>query len=93
MQKYYVGVNIEELINKPVTVLDKVGMVGTNQDVPVYCCVDEDGCTYKIVETNLADEPFEFRQIIRWGLQDCFPEHMKRFDSFTPRGKYIGDVQ
>ena len=80
---YYVGVNIEELVNKPVLVLDQVGVCGTKQDVPVYCCVDEeDGCTYKIATTNLSDNQELDRQVILWGLQDCFCENFVTIDEF-----------
>ena len=92
MEKYYVGVNFEDLVNKKVTVLDELYKFGKN-NIPVYCCVDEDGCTYKILETNLSAEPAINRKFIRWGLQVCFPESVLRFESFTPRGKYIADVQ
>ena len=90
---YYVGVNIEELVNTEVTVIEQDGYCGTKQDCPVYKVVDMFGELRRIPECNLDVKQHLDRKFIYWGLQDCFPDTVGRFESFTPRGRDIGDIQ
>ena len=89
MEKFYIGINIKEWMNKKVTVMDQVDMVGTNRDVPVYLCVDEDGITYKVVEPCLSDTPTTYNYAYG-GMGDCFPASVERFPSFK-NGRYLFD--
>lgn len=90
---YYVGVNLKDLVNMEVTVLDQDGWCGTKNDCPVYKISDENGVVYRVAGCNLDTKPHLNRKTVYWGLQDCFPSNVLRFDSFEHRGKYIGDLQ
>ena len=90
---YYVGVNIPEIDNRSVTVIEQSDVCGTNQDHLVYTVSDDEGNLYKVAECNLSTRPYISRNIIVESLKDCFPEDVLRCPSFTPRGRYIGDIQ
>lgn len=87
MEKFYVGINIKEWMNKKVNVMDQVDVVGTNKDVPVYLCVDEVGNTHKVVGPCLSDCPIEYKYAYG-GMGDCFPESVERVPAFK-NGKYL----
>lgn len=89
MEKFYIGINIKEWMNKKVTVMDQVDVVGTNRDVPVYLCVDEDGNSHKVVGPCLSDITTTYNYAYG-GMGDCFPENVERFPSFK-NGKYLFD--
>lgn len=87
MEKYYVGVNIKKIINQKVNVFEIIDMMGTNRDVPVYRCVDENGEEYKIIETNLSDTKMNYKYVYG-GMGDCFPKSVERFPTFK-NGRYL----
>ena len=85
---YYIGVGVAEWKNQIVKVLQDTGdKVGTNRDVSVYLCEDENGTIKRVVECNLSLEPFEYKFVSASDTVN-FPEGVKTFPTYK-NGKYM----
>ena len=85
---YYTGTNIIEWKNKSVKAVYMLNeKMGTNKDVSVWMCEDDNRISHKVLEVNLSNNPIIYKYAYG-GMGDCFPEHLERFPSFK-NGKYI----
>ena len=85
---YYVGIGISGLLNKIVKVLDDTGeKFGSNRDMPIYLCEDENLNTYRVMEISLSKTPAMYR-FVSATEASILPEGVATFPTFKDN-KYI----
>ena len=88
---YYVGIGISGLLNKVVKVLDDTGeKFGSNKDMPIYLCEDENLNTYRVMEISLSKNPAMYKFVSTTDL-NTLPADLRTFSSFDKNGRYVGD--
>lgn len=79
---YYVGVGISGLLNKIVKVLKNTEeKFGSNRDIPIYLCEDENLNIHRVLEISLSKTPAMYR-FISATETSIIPESVATFTTF-----------